>query len=256
MTAPAPAGLRLRRRSAGSPATRRFPPRAAIVAVLALGFAGGANAQVSASASLTSDYQYRGVSLSDSKPALSLDIAYDHVSGLYAGGSAIAEDTATAGVEMLGHVEYAGYSRRVNSADTWDIGVTNQNISKYYDQRYVLNYPQVYTGLITEHFSYYVYYSPNYFGTGYRTVYADVSAGFRPARRWRLFGHVGVLAAFSASGRSQSAYQQYDFRAGVAAQLGRGEVRLMWTTVRPGTVYLAGQLQSHPALTLGATAFF
>ncbi|MDQ2861009.1 MAG: TorF family putative porin [Pseudomonadota bacterium] len=221
-----------------------------------MGFASAANAQVSASASLTSDYQYRGVSLSDGKPTLSLDIAYDHASGLYAGGSAIAEDTATAGVEMLGHVEYAGYSRRVNSADTWDVGITNQNISKYYDQRYVLNYAQVYTGLSTAHFSYYVYYSPNYFGTGYRTVYADVSAAFRPARRWRVFGHAGVLAAFGATGRPQSAYQQYDFRAGVAAQFKGGEVRIIWTTVRPGTDYLAGQLQSHPTLTLGATAFF
>jgi len=221
-----------------------------------MGVAGAANAQVSASASLTSDYQYRGVSLSDGRAALSLDIAYDHVSGLYAGGSAIAEDTATAGVEMLGHVEYAGYSRRVNSADTWDVGITNQNISKYYDKRYVLNYAQVYTGLNTAHFSYYIYYSPNYFGTSYHTVYADVSGALRLTRRWRVFGHAGVLAAFGGSGRLPGAYQQYDFRAGVAAQLGRGEVRLMWTTVSPGTDYLAGHPQSHPTVTLGATAFF
>src|SRR5439155_7805223 len=52
-----------------------------LVAIEALG-------QVSGSASLVSDYRFRGVSLSQEKPALQLNVLYDDQSGWYAGAFA------------------------------------------------------------------------------------------------------------------------------------------------------------------------
>jgi uncharacterized protein (TIGR02001 family) len=214
-----------------------------------------ANAQVSGSASLLSDYQYRGLSLSDGRPALSLSLSYDTAMGAYVGGSAIAE-TGHGGVRMLGHVEYLGYARRTASDLTWDIGVTNQHVTKYYDQNYELNYTQIYAGLKYRSLSYYIYYSPDYFAEHYSTVYVDVSGGFRPARRIRVFGHVGALAAFGANPGPASPAVQVDLRAGVAAEFRHGELELSWGTALGRLNYLAGVPQRRAAPVLTALVFF
>ncbi|MGI9169168.1 MAG: TorF family putative porin [Caulobacteraceae bacterium] len=215
-----------------------------------------ARAQVSASASLTSDYQYRGVSLSDGEPALAVNIAYDRAGGGYVGGSGIAEETAADGPRVLGHVEYVGYSRRIDTDRTWDVGVINQGVDKYYDRRYSFDYVQAYTGIITRTFSYYIYYAPDYFGSGLQSLYAEVNGAFRPARRWRVFGHLGALAAFGGSDRAEGARQKYDLRAGFAAQFERVELQLAWTTVLPDAGYLAGRPQSRAALVASASFDF
>ena len=57
---------------------------AALTTLLPL-VASPAAAQVGVSASLLTDYLYRGVSLSDGRPAASLTLSYDHPSGAYGG---------------------------------------------------------------------------------------------------------------------------------------------------------------------------
>jgi len=246
----------IRRSFGGKVLARRFRRFGAFFAILPLGWVTPVKAQIGVSATLTSDYQYRGLSLSDGKPALSLNIAYDHDTGAYGGGTAIAEETAHEGVQMLGYVEYLGYSHRAGLEKSWDIGVTNQTIDKYYDEKYELNYTQAYAGFSTSHFSYYVYYSPNYFGENVSTVYLDLTGGFRPAPRLRLFGHVGVLTALGRPEWATSPPAQYDLRAGVAAEFKGGEVQLAWTTAHGDFDYLAGQPQKRAALVLSATCFF
>ena len=185
-----------------------------------------------------------------------MNLSYDQATGAYVGGSAIGGETAHAGLQILGHIEYLGYARRTNAGTTWDLGVINTNITEYYDRHYIVNNSEIYAGLMAGHFRYYVYYSPHYFSKGVDTVYVDFSGTFRPARRWRLFGHIGVLTPLDGPGGRNSFRETYDFRAGIAAAFKGGELQLAWTTRRPDLNYPAAPAQKRDALVLGATYVF
>ena len=211
-------------------------------------------AQIVVSATVASNYQYRGVTLSDGKPALSLNIAYDRGGG-YVGASLIGAETEFAGVQGLGHVEYLGYARRLKSGSTWDVGVTNTYLTNYYYHKYKYDFFEIYAGLRGKHLNYYLYYSPNYYSDGVRTLYAQVTGTVHLARPWRLFGRAGALTSLGGGGYGVFR-EQYDVGVGLAADLKAAEVELTVTTRGPDVVYLADHPQSRHAIVFSATHFF
>lgn len=220
------------------------------LALLALCFPGRAVAQIGASLSLESDYRFRGFSISNERPALSLGVSYDHNSGAYIGGTATAAHPGNDGVELLEHVEYLGYATRTKFGPTLDFGVTNSNIRSSFSERLSLHYNEFYTGLSTDRFSAYIRYSPNYFQKGVDTLYIDINGSQRPADHWRLFGHAGVFLRMSDSARPGARPDRYDIRLGVAREFEGFELRLLLTTRFP-------QPEHDPvAVVLGATFYF
>jgi uncharacterized protein (TIGR02001 family) len=224
---------------------------------VALVLAGRACAQVAASASVASDYRYRGVSVSDGRPTLGLDLSYDRA-GAYLGGSLIAGRLPGSGLGVIGSIEYLGYARRMGGDVVVDVGLTHSRFEQYYD---TYNYAgssyrtdtEAYAGLRTRHISYYVHYSPRYFGDGARTLYVEVDPTFPLNGRWRLFGHLGALTPLDRAGPA-SPREQYDARAGLAARYGRGELQIAWTSARPGTD--PGYGPRRDAVIVSATCFF
>jgi hypothetical protein len=101
-----------------------------------------------------------------------------------------------------------------------------------------------------------LHYSPDYFGQGASTLYADLDGAYRPSRRWRLFGHVGVLTPIAVRTSYGSYRERYDLRAGAAAEFTRGEVQLALTSTGPGPAYPEGHSQDRAALVVAATFFF
>jgi uncharacterized protein (TIGR02001 family) len=225
-----------------------------VLTISPLWLAAPAKAQVSASASLESDYRFRGVSLSDSRPALTVSVAYDHASGAYLGASAIAQDTAHAGAQMLGYVEYIGFATPKHLGVSWDFGLNNENLTAYADKEYVLHYTEAYVGVTSSNLSAHLYYSPNYLRSGASILYADIDGALRPAARWRLFGHVGVMTPTGAADAQTNRRERYDLRAGVAREFQRCEVDLAWTAASPDPMNPA--LPSRPALVVSASYFF
>jgi uncharacterized protein (TIGR02001 family) len=220
---------------------------------LPLSLAGPASAQVKASASLDSDYRFRGLSFSDSKPVIGLNLAYDHDSGVYVGGSAVIQATGADGLRTLRDTVYAGYARRWGPARSWDVGVSHTDAAFYDVRRHVVRYSEVYAGLAQGDLAAHVYYSPDYYGSSVGALYAEINDAMRPALNWRLFGHVGYLRPEAGPGALRRR-PRYDFRAGVARQLGPVEVRLAWTAATPRPQ--PHTPQNRPALVLGATYFF
>lgn len=227
-----------------------------MLAALAAGVATPVRAQVAARAVLTSDYRYRGVSLSDGKPSASLSLSYDHDSGLYAGATVTGVIGPRGDARLLGTAEYVGYARHFDTGTAWDIGATHAKIDDQIRADHSFEHTEIYAGLIRDHASAHLYYSPNYFGQGAATVYVDVDGAFRPARRWRLFGHVGALTPLEGRGSSDIRRERYDLRAGAAAEFERGELQLAWTVTGPGAGYPLGQTQGEGALILTAMWFF
>jgi uncharacterized protein (TIGR02001 family) len=224
----------------------------ALVVMVVSSAPAGALAQIGLSASVFSDYRIRGFSLSNGKPTLNLDFAYDHPSGAYVGASAILTETAHSGVGVLGYVVNAGYVARLGGQTNWDVGVVGTSVNTNTNHSYVVSYGELYTGVTHDHFAAYLYYSPNYLNSGISTLYTDLSVNFRPATRWRLFGHAGALTAVGGGGQ----HEQFDLRAGGAYDFGGGELQLAWTSALPYAEYPVGKRQAREAVVVQATYFF
>lgn len=217
-----------------------------------------ASAQVSASASLVSQYRLRGFSMSDRRPALSLNLAYDHSSGAYLGGAAVAADTRIDGTRALGFMGYAGYVRRVRGETAIDVGVSRVDIDRYNDGRIQpFRYTEAYVGVTGGPVSLHAYYSPNYLRRGLHTVYLDLSGAIRPAEKWRAFAHGGLYVATNRQAKALFD-SRWDTRIGVSRELGPAEVQLAWVYSGPAQTARPGQPPPPPrsALILGASYFF
>lgn len=236
-------------------AARRACGLLSVSAVAVLRLAGPAQAEVGLSAAVDSDDRVRGVSFSDGNPVLSLNLTYDHISGVYAGVSATAVATDHIGPEMLGDVVYLGYAGRLSPETSWDVGVSNSNVSVYPDIAYRYNYTELYAGITRNNISTHLYYSPRYLG-GAATLYGEVNGSWKLSRRWRLLAHVGALTSLGGGSLTYAGRAQFDGRLGVARAFGRCEVRVAWTTTSSTPDFPEGYRQSRNALVVGAAYSF
>lgn len=85
----------------------------------------GGGFSLSGSATVLTDYRYRGISQSDEAPALQGTLDLSHISGFYVGAFA----TSLADDPRYGRAEvdiYAGFTREVMSATNLDVGIAYQ----------------------------------------------------------------------------------------------------------------------------------
>lgn len=245
------------RASAGRwPVAKVLGPLAGGLAALAALSASAARAQESISLTLQSDYLFRGVSLSDGRPTLGVDFGYDNPSGLYIAASATAVDTRHAGVELLSAAADVGYAKRLKNGVSLDVGLSDTQISTFVDSRYVANYAEVYVGIARGGLAARLYFSPEYLGESSRTLYLDVSETVRPADKWRLTAHAGLLNVISGNTYSLGGRSHLDLSAGVARDFGRFEARLTASWADPPPVYPEGYSHRRAALVAGASVYF
>ena len=212
-------------------ATGRRGALAGALALMALVVAGVANAQVSTSLTLQSDYRVRGVSLTDKRPVLSGALGYDSPSGFYAGGSLIAQDTADQGAQLLGHIEYFGFAFDRGSQLAWEVGIDNQNFKLGGPNSFRLKYTEVYVGVTRKDFSARIYYSPNYINSDWSAVYLSLDGALRPADNWRVSGHVGVFKRLNDTGDLRA---RADLQLGLTREFTGGEIQVSGIVAAPG----------------------
>lgn len=195
-------------------------------------------AGVSGSVVLTSDYRFRGVTLSDGLPALQLDVDWSAPQGWYAGAFAsstrLAPDYAS-GVQWIG---YAGYARRIDSRWNWDLGVDDAGFTR--DHEY--DYPEIHFGLVSAPLRVRLHYARHYFGQDAAAWYAEADGMHELDERWRLLAHVGVLR-FEGAPMDRGSRDRYDVRAGVGARFGAFDLQCAWVGTTGGEFYASG----HPA---------
>jgi uncharacterized protein (TIGR02001 family) len=151
--------------------------------------AGEACAEFSGTATILSDYRYRGISLSSSNPAAQLGLAYDDPSGAYAGLFASSVQFAISPHRELQAVPYIGYARRFASGVSAEVGAEYAAFTGPGDY----NYAELYVGVTSEPFSARLYYAPRYFGREPGSLYAEVNAAHPLSDRIRFLAHVGLL---------------------------------------------------------------
>jgi uncharacterized protein (TIGR02001 family) len=201
--------------------------RGALAILLAL-CAFEASAQLSATASILSDYRYRGISLSGGDPAAQLGLAYDDPSGVYAGFFASSVQFAISAHRELQMVPYAGYARRLASGWSAEVGAEYATFTGpgSYD------YAELYVGIAGEQLSARLYYAPRYFGRESGAFYAELNGAQALTDRIRVLAHVGMLV-------NRGDYPQYgpsdrrlvDGRLGVAVDIEALTFQASWVGV-------------------------
>ena len=240
-------------RHAGKERQRRQWTRRAIVAACALAFASLAQAQVSGSVGVVSDYRYRGHSLSDGDPALQASVGYDAQGGLY--GGLFASSVRYAGDTGAQFVPYVGFARRDAKGRSWDVGVrwSHFTIDDAFD------YGEVHAGVTLRRVALRLHYAPDYVGQ-VSNLYAEADGSVRLGERARALWHVGVSHSGSAErvayvqdpdpypppgnpgggyangrgGAQGSDRTRVDLRAGVAFDTRVCDVQLTWQYVDDG----------------------
>jgi len=187
------------------------------------------HAQVSGSVTLSSDYRFRGVSLSDDAPALQVGVVYDAADGWYAGASAANVRVPAYAPADAQLVAYFGYARRVRNGLSWEVGAEYAMLlgASGYD------YPEFYVGLASDRFSGRLYYAPRYFGDDESVVYAELNGTHRVSERTRLLAHLGWLhRGEERDGGTYAAYaperNRLDARVGLGVAFEPFDLQIAW----------------------------
>jgi uncharacterized protein (TIGR02001 family) len=208
-------------------------------------------AQFSGSVGLVSDYRFRGISLSDSKPALQATVGYDGDSGWYVGAFASTvrfEDTARPAAQVM---VYAGRAGRLTERLSWDAGIDDSSFPSQHDY----DYPEAYAGLTLDSLSLRLHHAHSYFGEGGDANYLELNGAWPLDGRLRFVAHLGNLWTSGVPGGNDCC--GLDARMGVsfAAAGLRWEIAGVATSVHYPT-YPSREGQSRGTLIVGVTRSF
>lgn len=249
--------LRSRRTRLARTERAQFPSLAAVAVFLGiLCGADRAAAGAAFNATATTDFRYRGVSLSDQRPALTVGVSYDHPSGAYVSAVAIGALKPGGGAAYLGEQIYAGRALSGRTGLSWDVGLARTQVKTRGREPYSIRYTELYAGASRGGLNAYVYLSPDYMGEGAKTVYASLGGTRRLEDDWRVVGHVGLLAPVDRKPRSEIRKAQFDTSIGLGRRIGPIDAQLRWTLHGPGGGYAPDHPQSRQALMLSATVTF
>ncbi|HEX3406204.1 MAG TPA: TorF family putative porin [Caulobacteraceae bacterium] len=229
-------------------------------ALAASGWAGACTAaQLEASASVDSDYQWQGLSLSDGQPAASVAVSGDFRRGIYGSLIGVIGSTERNGLKPLAYIADFGYAHRFGRDAAWDVGVVTSGVRLYERRHYAFTYTQIYGGLAKGDLSAHLFYSPSYLGEGDGSLYLDVDGAVRPATHWRLTAHAGAFTGLRRGIGPSTPIDRarVDLRAGVVRDFGALEGHVFLTTTLPNPVYPpTGLRELSRAIVLGATYTF
>jgi uncharacterized protein (TIGR02001 family) len=192
----------------------------AIAAFLLMSATGLAHAQFSGTITAVSDYDFRGVSLSATDPALQGSIDWAHDSGLYVGAWASNIDY---GDDVDGDIEvdlYAGFAGGAEDGLGWDAGIV---FYTYPGSDDIEDYPEAYVGLTYNIVEFKQWYTNDYAGTDEDGLYSELNLTFElPAG----FG-LGVHAGYNYGDVFEDT-EYIDYSVGVTYTLNNFNLELKW----------------------------
>lgn len=201
-----------------------------IVAALALATAAGAaNADVSSTWTLASDYDYRGITQTAQDPAIQASIDYAHHSGWYLGAWGTHVDFGDLDVDYEIDL-YSGFTGKISGGLGWDAGLLYYT---YHDDS-DLNFVEVYGALSYSWFKGKLSYSNDFGGhsTGGNTPawYFDGSASVPLPGNFSALAHLGYSFGDYWDDLKQAGTGRpyVDYSLGVGYVMGRFNLALKW----------------------------
>ena len=209
-----------------------FAPRLAAGVILLTACAGVTRAEVSATVTATSDYDFRGITQTAQDPALQIGLDWSAANGVYAGLWASNVDFGTdktGGPHLASDIEVDllfGYGGSFTENFGYDLGVTYY---KYLPSDDDIDYYEVHGGLNYSILSTSLWYAPDYINTGDSAWYASATVasdfGF-----WGLGweAHAGYSFGDYFSDDPGGLTEYYDWSLGLTRSFGRFDCSLKY----------------------------
>jgi uncharacterized protein (TIGR02001 family) len=191
-------------------------------------FASGVGAQFSGTASVVSDYRYRGITLSDQKPAAQIGLTYDDPGGWYAGAFASTVRLAPPAGPGVQATIFTGFASRLASGISLEAG----GDYSVFTSAAADDYGEVYLGIASDRLSARIYYSPRYYGQRANAWYGEVNAAQPLTDRVQLFAHLGLLTTRTTYPYTPQIEQRIvDGRIGLGADFDLFHLELAWVGI-------------------------
>jgi uncharacterized protein (TIGR02001 family) len=180
-----------------------------VAAATLLAVAGAAHADFSVTPTLTSDYDFRGISQTAKDPAFQLNLGYSHESGFYAGiwGSNVDFGAPKPDIELDYTVGFAGGDAEESVG--YDVGVSYYT----YLKAGALNYTEIYAGISAGMFSGKLWYSPDIAKT--TSWYTEGNGTFPLPNDFAVVAHAGY-----SFGHYWDSNKYFDWSVGVTKSFG------------------------------------
>jgi uncharacterized protein (TIGR02001 family) len=194
----------------------------------ALAVAGAAHAgEFSSTITATTDYDFRGVSLSAKDPALQVSLDWAADSGFYVGAWASNIDS---GPDVDGDLEldlYGGFSGETAGGLGWDVGLVwylYPDSSASATKEKIADYPEIYAGISYGPFELKQWYSNDLFGADVDGLYTEANASFELPAGFTLGLHLGYNYGDAFDG-----FEYLDYSVAVGYTLGNFDLELKYT---------------------------
>jgi uncharacterized protein (TIGR02001 family) len=190
-----------------------------------------AQAQWGGSVVFASDDRFRGISLTQEKPSWRLSLSYDGASGAYAGAS-LATVRPRPGMRRASLTSFAGFTAPLGALWRWDAGATYTH--EIDNARW--NYGEAHAGLSGNLGTFRLSYSPNYYGAGAATLYAEFDTTWPLSPAWHALLHAGALRR-----RDGEHGVRVDLRLGAVLHAAGADWQLAWVgATREGPYAVSG----------------
>jgi uncharacterized protein (TIGR02001 family) len=208
---------------------RNLPSKFAGLGALALvAVAGPAQADVSATVTIASDYDFRGITQNALDPAFQASLDWEGESGLYAGlwGSNIDfGDDGGEGVDPVDlnvEVDFIlGYAGSFTEDLGYDVGATYYKYLGDDNSGVDFDYLEVYTGLSWKILSGTIWYSPDFSNSGETAWYGELNAGIPLPAEFTLNLHAGYNFGDYWKPETFGLDEFVDYSVGIARSFGR-----------------------------------
>jgi len=211
-----------------------------LAALVLLASASAAHAEITGTVTVVSDYDFRGMSLSSTDPALQGSVDYAHDSGFYAGvwGSNI-----DYGDFYDGSIEidlYAGFAGEFAEDFGYDVGIvwytypdSSENKSRCRDEGLhceISDYPEIYGALSWKWLEVKQWYSNDNSGSDEDSFYTEGNASFELPANLGLNLHLGYYYGdyFDSPDPDFKDSDYMDYSIGLAYTLGHFDLELKW----------------------------
>jgi uncharacterized protein (TIGR02001 family) len=163
----------------------------AVLASSLLVFAGAASAEIAITPTIASEYDFRGISQTDGKPAIQAGLTYTGETGAYMGiwGSNVDLEVTPGEAHAKTEIDvYAGYAGG-DAEEGWgyDVGM----IYYSYPNQGKANFPELYTGISKGAFSAKIWYSWNFNNSTDTAYYADLNLNMPASDVFSVLFHMG-----------------------------------------------------------------
>jgi uncharacterized protein (TIGR02001 family) len=192
-----------------------------------IGLTSSAFAEVSSTVTLTSDYDFRGISLSAKDPAIQASLDYANDGGFYVGAWASNADFGE-GYDVDYEIDvYAGFSGGAEDGLGWDAGIVYYMFpGGQYPDGGDLDYPEIYAGLSYGMFSGKAWYSNDYSAVDEDGYYVEGAVAIPLPSNFSINLHAGY--SFGDYWKDVIGDESLDYSAGVGYTAGHFNMELKY----------------------------